>query len=135
MTYGEVVDLRPGQRLRAAFGVKYVADGVPDDASCEAVELILDGGPSVLLSADTDWTLRLIEGRWPTLPEWCWPVESWDFEKIPEIGSPGLDVIISKSEMLNAVGEICGVILEFPAALLTVSSGEAVTWSFSRKDG
>ncbi|MGW7534070.1 hypothetical protein [Amycolatopsis sp. NPDC054798] len=134
MTHGEVVDLRAGRSLRAAFGVKYVAGGVPGDESYEAVELILYGGSSVLLSTDTDWTLRVTEGRWPTLPEWCWPVESWDFEKIPEIGASGLDVIISKSEKINSAGEVCGVLLEFPAALLTVSSGEAVTWAFSRKE-
>ncbi|MCF6526613.1 hypothetical protein [Streptomyces sp. JJ36] len=134
MTERRVANLRAGQRVRAALGVKYLADDCQELPSVEAVEFLFDGGPSILLSCGTDWTLEVAEGRWPALPEWCWPIEAWTFEKVEEIGSPDLDVIISTSDILNAVGEICGVLLEFPAAWVTIRSGKALTWEISRRE-
>ncbi|MFI1200627.1 hypothetical protein K2224_14575 [Streptomyces sp. BHT-5-2] len=134
MTERNVSNLRAGQRVRAAVGIKYLADEADDVTSVEAVEFLPDAGPSILLSCGTDWTLQISEGRWPVLPAWCWPAESWAFEKLDQIGSPGLDRIISTSDIRNSVGEICGILLEFPAAWVTVRSGEALTWSISRKE-
>lgn len=133
VTAREGVNLRAGQRVRAAFAVKYIAGGSRGAATAGAVEFLLDGGPSVLLSCDTDWTLEVTEGRWPELPAWCWPVESWTFERIEGIGSPGLDEVVSSSDLFDAVGEFCGVRLEFPTAWVTIRSGEAVTWDIARK--
>ena len=134
MTERKVANLRAGRRVRAALGVKYLADDSQDAASVEAVEFLFDTGPSILMSCDTDWTLKVAEGRWPVLPAWCWPIESWDFEEIEEIGSPGLDIVISTSDIRNSVGEVCGVLLELPMAWVTVRSGEALTWDISRKE-
>lgn len=128
------LSLRAGQRMLAALGVKYVADDSQDPASLEAVELLFDGDRSILLSCDTDWTLKFTEGRWPALPAWCWPVESWAFEKIGEIGSPGLDILISTSDIHDSVGEVCGVLMELPTAWITVRSAEALTVDISRKE-
>ena len=131
---GEVsVELRAGQVARAAFGVEYIASDPGRATSLAAVEVLLTEGCSVLLSSGTDWTLEVSEGRWPVLPIWCWPVESWTFEEMPELGQPGLDRIISVSEIHDSVGELCGVDLEFSAAWVTVRSGEALTWSVSRR--
>lgn len=133
MTERKAANLHPGQRVRAAFGVKYL-DDAQSAASVEAMEFLLDAGPSILLSCDTDWTLKASEGRWPVLPDWCRPADSWDFEEIGGIGSPGLDRIVSVSDIHNSVGEICGIHLEFPAAWVTVRSGEALTWGISSKE-
>lgn len=130
-------NLHPGQRVRAAFGVKYLADDAQNAASVEAMEFLLDTGPSILLSCGTGWTLKVFEGsegHWPVLPAWCWPVESWAFEEIGGIGSNGLDRIVSASDIHNSVGEVRGVHLEFPAAWVTVRSGEALTWGISSKE-
>ncbi|MFF8313272.1 hypothetical protein [Streptomyces lydicus] len=133
MTERKVANLQAGQRVRAAFGVKYLADDVQSATSVEAVEFVLGAGHSILLSCGTDWTLKDSEGRWPVLPAWCWPAESWAFEEIGEIGRPGLDRIVSASDIHNSVGEVCGVHLEFPAAWVSVRSGEALTWDISSK--
>ncbi|GAA2668178.1 hypothetical protein [Streptomyces lunalinharesii] len=133
MAEREVANLRAGQRVRAALGVKYVAGDSQDSASVEAVEFLTGGDSSILLSCDTDWTLKVAEGRWPALPAWCWPVDSWAFVDMGDIGSPGLDLVISTSEILNSVGEVCGVVLEFPVAWVTIRSGEALTWDIARK--
>lgn len=135
MTERNAASLRAGQRVQAALDVKYLEDDVEGAASAEAVEFLLEAGPSILLSCGTDWTLKVSEGRWPVLPAWCWPVESWAFEEVDQIGSPGFDRIISTSDIRNSVGEVCGILLEFPEAWVTVRSGEALTWSISRKDG
>jgi hypothetical protein len=134
MTERKVANLRAGQRVRAALDVRYLADDSQDAASVEAVEFLLDTGPSILLSCDTDWTLKVTDGQWPALPAWCWPIESWAFEEIEGIGSSGLDIIISASDIHNSVGEVCGVLLEFPVAWVTVRSGEVLTWDISRKE-
>ncbi|MFD8649871.1 hypothetical protein [Streptomyces mirabilis] len=134
MTERKLAKLQAGQRVRAAFGVKYLADATQSPASVEAMEFLLEIGPSILLSCGTDWTLKVSEGRWPTLPAWCFPVESWAFEEISEIGDPGLDSIISTSDIRNSVGEVRGVLLEFPLAWVSVRSGEALTWDISRKE-
>lgn len=133
MTDRKDANLRVGQRVRAAFGVKCIADDSQDSVAVEAVEFLFDADPSILLSCDTDWTFKVTEGRWPALPGWCWPVDSWTFEKIEEIGSPGLDVIISTSDIYNSVNEVCGALLEFSAAWLTVRSGEVLKWDIACK--
>lgn len=120
MTERKVVNLRAGQRVQAALGVRYLADDTKSSASVEAVEFLLGTGPSILLSCDTGWALKVCEGRWPALPAWYWPVESWTFEEMGEIWSSRLDRIISASDIRNSVGEVCGVHLEFPAAWVTV---------------
>lgn len=125
--------LRAGRRVKAALGVRYLVDDGDSASPVEAIDFLLDAGPSVLLSCDTDWTLKISEGRWPTLPAWCWPVEAWGYEQIDEIGSSGLDEIVAVSDVFNSVGELCGILLEFPSASMVVSSGEAVTWEISRK--
>lgn len=135
MTERNMPSLRAGQRVQAALGIKYLADDVEDAASVEAMEFLLEAGFSILLSCDTDWTLKISEGRWPVLPAWCCPVESWAFEEVDQFGSLGFDRIISTSDIRNSVGEVCGILLEFPEAWATVRSGEALTWNISRKDG
>lgn len=132
MTEQGSVALRPGQVVRAAFGVKYLGTDAERATSLAAVEVLLAQGSSILLSSGTDWTLEVSEGRWPVLPAWCWPVESWTFEEIPAFGHPGLDRIISVSEIHNSVGEFCGVDLQFSAAQVAVRSGEALAWNVSR---
>lgn len=126
--------LRAGQRVWAALSVRYVADESHDSMQVEAVEFLFEEDSSVLLSCGTDWALKITEGRWSELPEWCWPVESWAFEKIGGIGGPGLDIIVSTADILNVAGEICGVQLEFSVAWVVVRSGEVMTWDIIRKE-
>ncbi|PWI41371.1 hypothetical protein [Streptomyces sp. ICBB 8177] len=130
----EVVNIRAGRQVRAAYSVRYLSDVTRGTSPIEAVEFLLDTGPSVLLSCATDWTLKVTEGRWPELPSWCHPAESWAFEEVETIGKPGFSEIVSSSEIHNPVGELCGIRLEFPAAWFTVKSGEALTLDFSPKD-
>ncbi|WP_130796411.1 hypothetical protein [Streptomyces otsuchiensis] len=125
-------NLLTGHRIRAALGITYVA-GETEDATFEALELLRDAESSVVLSCDTDWTLKVNEGNWPELPAWCWPAESWAFRKIEEIGNPGIDVITSTSSLLDSTGENFGILLEFSTAWVTVSSGESITLEIKHK--
>lgn len=59
MTERKASNLHPGQRVRPAFGVKYLADDAQNAASVEAMEFLLDTGPSILLSCGTGWTLKV----------------------------------------------------------------------------
>ncbi|MBD9702581.1 hypothetical protein [Streptomyces caniscabiei] len=127
-----------GQRVTSARAIRYVAEkdvaearaaaGPPGVPSAEGIELLLADGGSVVLSSGTDWTLKVSTGRWPDLPEWCWPAESWRYERIDEIGAPGLDEIVAFSETTNEVAETSGAVLQFPSGRMTIRSGEAVTW-------
>lgn len=47
---------------------------------------------------------------------------------------PGLEEVVSSSDLFDAVGEFCGVRLEFPAAWMTITSGETLTWDIVRKE-
>ncbi|NJP65699.1 hypothetical protein [Streptomyces spiramenti] len=122
-----------GRRVRAAYGVRYTPDDSGRSASFEALELVCDTPPSIVFSCGTDWTLRTTEGHWPNLPAWCFPIDSWAFEEVEEIGKPGLDVIASTSRLLDAVGEEIGTLLEFRTAWVTVSSGDALSLDVTHK--
>ncbi|MER6776005.1 MULTISPECIES: hypothetical protein [unclassified Streptomyces] len=120
-----------GERLLGAMAVRYLPDG--DTCSSEGVELLFDSGRSTLLWCGTDWTLRISEGEWPKLPEWCWPLEDWAFEKVSGPGDAGFDRIDEVSGLYNSVGDLDGALLEFPAGSMVIKSGEAVTWEIIRK--
>ncbi|GAA0324559.1 hypothetical protein GCM10010302_74600 [Streptomyces polychromogenes] len=120
-----------GETISAAFAVKYLPEG--EAGLAEGVEFVLASGSSVILWNGTDWTLRISGGDWPRLPEWAWPPESWTFSRIDDLGHPGLDEVLTVNAVHNEVGELYGVRIEFPAATLTVSSGNSVTWLVTPK--
>ncbi|MFH8346527.1 hypothetical protein [Streptomyces sp. NPDC018045] len=126
--------LRVGQKVRSAFALEYLAGEDNAGSPVEGVEFLMASEGSVLLFSGTDWTLRTSEGGWPKLPDWCWPAELWKRSTIEGVGSLGFDEIVGVSEVLNSVGELSGLRLEFPMAYLTVRSGEVMTWDISRKE-
>ncbi len=121
--------LHPGMKIEAGYEIRYTPEpsGYP-----EGVELIHEGG-SVVLSCKTDWTLGVSKGSWPRLPDWCWPVTSWRYERMERVGNPGFDVIISCSEGFDEVGEPHSVQIEFDRVYMIVDSGKNLRWEFIEK--
>jgi hypothetical protein len=95
--------------------------------------LVLADGSSLLLTSDTDWTLRIEDGSWPRLPDWAQPPESWRFEDADgPLGTPGFDSVVGVSEIKNEVGEVAGLRVDFDGGAVEFKAGDSVTWRVLR---
>ncbi|WP_239646138.1 hypothetical protein [Nocardiopsis valliformis] len=121
--------LSPGQVVESAFAVVFREDPSPMDGSAEGVELVIAEGGSFLLWNRTDWTLEVTQGDWPGLPAWAWPEESWEFVAMPGPVGEGAGEILSVVPTRNRVGEINGVLLEFPCFRWELTSGDSLSWA------
>ncbi|MGW7172125.1 hypothetical protein [Streptomyces xanthophaeus] len=124
-----VSDLQ-GKSISRAMAVKYQSGD--EHGPTSGLELLLKGGGSILLWPGSDLMLRVSEGLWPEVPDWCWPPEDWSFESVEWIGEADLDEIVSASEVYDEMGELFGVRIGLPAGSLTVKVLDTVTWEIVR---
>lgn len=113
-------------------GILYVGEDASGTPTLEACELLRTDGSSVLFTSATDWTLQITQGGYPMLPDWCSPSSSWIFSDLETpLGSSGWQCIIATSKLLNEVGEISGILLEFEVGNLAIKAADVISLEFS----
>ena len=121
--------LVPGRVVGSAFAVVFREDPSAMGGSAPGVELVMAEGASVLLWSGTDWTLGVARGSWPSLPDWAWPEHAWEFAALAGPVGEGAGEILSVLPIRNRVGEVNGVLLEFPRFRWELTSGDSLSWA------
>ncbi|GHG68865.1 hypothetical protein [Streptomyces griseocarneus] len=108
-------------------GIYYLPEAGPGAAHEEAVELLFEGGGSVVFTPATDWTLRVEGGRWPGLPDWCFPERDWASIGLRAAeGHLPLGRCRRIVELTDEFGEVNGAELWFGRSRLSVRSGASL---------
>ncbi|GAA2996320.1 hypothetical protein [Streptomyces fulvorobeus] len=101
-----------GAWITAVLGVFYRPEGITGGP--EAIEFVLHGGDSVLLTCASDRTLRITPGSWPELPDWCVPAGQWQFSSLTGLPGPpygGAWTVTGTEERRDGSGEVCEVVI------------------------
>lgn len=118
------------RKISRFLGVFYKEDD-ESEPQPESAVLLLDDGTSVAFTSATDWTLRIEGGTWPTLPDWCYPADAWEFRDLHGLPEPAeLGPCREAVPRSDEVGEVTSVLLWFPHSEVIIRSGDAVTVEF-----
>ncbi|MFT2018342.1 hypothetical protein ACMA1D_21255 [Streptomyces sp. 796.1] len=116
-----------GKEVKRLLGIYYTPENEPEDATLEAVEMILTDSKSIVLYAGTDWSLRIDQGSWPSLPTWCHPPQCWAFSDIIN-STAKLGSIRDVLPLRNRYSELTGAHISFDGhTSLSVTAGEQFT--------
>ncbi|WP_415647918.1 hypothetical protein [Stackebrandtia soli] len=121
-----------GAVVHCVVAVCEIENGVVDP-NPEGYELLLGEGRSVAVTTGTDWTLRVEDGTWPSLPTWAWPPESWTYVDVDvPLGTPETSVVEDVELLRDEVGETGGLRVDFELARLVIRAGEFVSLRWHR---
>ncbi|MEU5658094.1 hypothetical protein ABZ802_21130 [Streptomyces sp. NPDC047737] len=126
-------DWLTGARITAVQGLFYRPEGRAGEP--EAVEFVLDGGQSVLLTCASDHTLSITSGAWPSLPDWCVPAGQWQFEQLDRLPPPpygGAWTVIGTQERRDEHGEVREAVIRCENGDFVVNGGDTVGIRFLR---
>ncbi|MER8155463.1 hypothetical protein [Streptomyces sp. NPDC094472] len=116
----------------AVKGIYYLPEESDPAVSPEAVELIFKESGSLDLTSGTDWTLRIEEGTWPELPQWCWPPDAWAYRDIPALHAENLGKIVAVQKQVNEHGDLVQAEFQFEGgSRIAAASGESLTVTFT----
>jgi len=124
-------DWLTGARITAVLGLFYRPEGRAGEP--EAVEFVLDGGQSVLLTCASDHTLSITSGAWPGLPDWCVPAGQWQFEQLSRLPPPpygGAWTVTGTQERRDEHGEVREAVIRCENGDFTVVGGDTVAIRF-----
>ncbi|MFE6038261.1 hypothetical protein [Streptomyces sp. NPDC056452] len=126
-------DWLTGARITAVHGLFYRPEGRAGEP--EAVEFLLDGGQSVLMTCASDWTLRITSGTWPGLPDWCVPAGQWQFAPLSQLPPPpygGAWTVLGTQERRDEHGEVHEAVIRCENGDFVVIGGDTVAIRFVR---
>ncbi|MFD4693360.1 hypothetical protein [Streptomyces sp. NPDC058463] len=127
-------DWLTGARITAVHGLFYRPEGRAGEP--EAVEFLLDGGQSVLMTCASDWTLRITSGTWPGLPDWCVPAGQWQFAQLGQLPPPpygGAWTVLGTQERRDEHGEVHEAVIRCENGDFVVIGGDTVAIRFVRR--
>lgn len=126
-------DWLTGARITAVHGLFYRPEGRAGEP--EAVEFVLDGGASILLTCAFDGTLGITSGAWPALPDWCVPAGLWEFGPLPQLPLPpytGAWTVVGTHERRDAQDKVHEAVFRCEEGDFVVTGGDTVTIRFVR---
>ncbi|MFJ4963509.1 hypothetical protein EES43_18950 [Streptomyces sp. ADI96-02] len=126
-------DWLTGSRITAVHGVFYRPEGRAGEP--EAVEFVLAGGQSVLLTCAFDRTLRVTPGAWPRLPDWCVPASQWQHAplgQVPPAPYGGAWTVVGTRERTDGNGEVREAVIRCAEGDFVIAAGDTVTVRFDR---
>lgn len=124
-------DWLTGARITAVHGLFYRPEGRAGEP--EAIEFVLDGGQSVLLTCASDRTLNITSGAWPGLPDWCVPAGQWQFEQLSRLPPPpygGAWTVVGTQERRDEHGEVREAMLRCANGDFVIVGGDTVAIRF-----
>ncbi|MFI8002196.1 hypothetical protein [Streptomyces sp. NPDC086010] len=127
-------DWLTGARITAVHGLFYRPEGRAGEP--EAVEFVLDGGQSVLLTCASDRTLNITSGAWPGLPDWCVPAAQWQFappSRLPPPPYGGAWTVIGTQERRDGQGEVHEAVIRCEDGDFVVNGGDTLSIRFVRR--
>ncbi|MFF4244260.1 hypothetical protein ACFYY2_07270 [Streptomyces sp. NPDC001822] len=127
-------DWLTGARITAVHGLFYRPEGRAGEP--EAVEFVLDGGQSVLLTCASDRTLNITSGAWPGLPDWCVPAGQWQFappSRLPPPPYGGAWTVIGTQERRDGHGEVHEAVIRCEDGDFVVNGGDTLSIRFVRR--
>lgn len=132
-TRGADADWLKGAWITAVHGLFYRPEGITGEP--EAIEFVLSGGESVLLTCASDWTLRITPGGWPGLPDWCVPAGQWQFSALTDLPVPpygGAWTVTGTEELRDETGEVRQVVIRCEDGDFVVVAGDTMAIRFVR---
>ncbi|MFE7751917.1 hypothetical protein [Streptomyces sp. NPDC057428] len=127
-------DWLTGARITAVHGLFYRPEGRAGEP--EAVEFVLDGGQSVLLTCASDRTLKITSGAWPGLPDWCVPAGQWQFAPPSQLPAPpygGAWTVVGTQERRDGYGEVHEAVIRCEDGDFVVNGGDSLSVRFVRR--
>ncbi|WP_326699564.1 hypothetical protein OG909_21105 [Streptomyces sp. NBC_01754] len=124
-------DWLTGARITAVHGLFYRPEGRAGEP--EAVEFVLDGGASVLLTCVSDGTLGITAGAWPALPDWCVPAGQWEFGPLAQLPPPpytGAWTVVGTREHRDSRERVNEAVFRCEEGDFVVLGGDTVTIRF-----
>ncbi|ALC27796.1 hypothetical protein ABT013_29045 [Streptomyces bacillaris] len=133
-TRGGNADWLTGSRITAVHGVFYRPEGPAGEP--EAVEFVIAGDQSVLLTCTSDWTLRITPGTWPLLPDWCVPAGQWQHApliQLPPVPYEGAWTVVGTLERRDGNGEVHEAVIRCEEGDFVVTAGDTVAVRFHHR--